>query len=163
MSNPITSATLGELLKRLYSPEEIQMLVQLVSNTLAKCCRRGNAALGGSGFVFPVRTRAASGSAYISEGQTFADPGQSEVLQAMVMPTVNVGSVKMTGLSRAISSSNAAAFATGFEEQTSSTLEHMAWMDEAAFFRDGSGVLTAFNGDPGATVGPHTVDRKSVV
>lgn len=161
MSNPITSATLGELLKRLYSPEEIQMLVQLVSNTLAKCCRRGNAALGGSGFVFPVRTRAASGSAYISEGQTFADPGQSEVLQAMVMPTVNVGSVKMTGLSRAISSSNAAAFATGFEEQTSSTLEHMAWMDEAAFFRDGSGVLTAFNGDPGATVGPHTVDDPS--
>lgn len=156
--NPITSSTLGELLKRLYSPEDIQMLIQLVSETLDKCCKRGNAALGGSGFIFPVRPRSAHGHAYIGEGDDLPDPGQTTVLQAIVMPVSHYGVVKITGLARHISSNNAAAFAQGFEEQTSATLESMAWYDETAFFRDGSGVLTQFNGNPAATVGPHTVD-----
>jgi len=158
MSNPITSATLGELVKRLYSPEEIQMLIQLSSEVLARCCKRGNAALGGSGFIFPVRSRSAHGHAYIAEGADLPDPGQTQVLQAIVLPALNYGVVKITGLARAITSNNAAAFAQAFEEQTTHTLESMAWYDEAAFFRDGSGVLTQFNGNPGATVGPHTVD-----
>lgn len=161
MSNPITSATLGELLKRLYSPEEITMLIQLVSETLAKCCKRGNASLGGSGFFFPIRTRSAHGHAYIAEGADLPDPGQTQVLQAVVLPVYHYGVVKMTGIARAVASNNAQAFAQGFEEQTSHTLESMAWYDETAFFRDGSGVLTQFNGNPGATVGPHTVDDVS--
>lgn len=158
MANPITGATLGELLKRLYSPEEIQMLIQLSSTVLAKCCRRGNAALGGSGFIFPVRTRSAHGHAYISESQALPDPGQTTVLQAVVLPAVNVGVVKITGLARAISGSNAAAFAQGFEEQTTATLESMTWYDETAFFRDGSGIITQFNGAVATSAGPHTVD-----
>lgn len=159
MANPTltTSATLGELLKRLYSPEEIAMLIQLVSPVLDRCCKRGSAALGGSGFIFPVRTRSAHGHAYIAEGQDLPDPSQTTVLQAVVLPAVHAGVVKITGLARAISSGNAAAFASGFEEQTSHTLESMTWFDETCFFRDGSGVLTTFNGNPGATVGPHTV------
>jgi hypothetical protein len=161
MSNPITSATLGELLKRLYSPEEITMLIQLVSETLAKCCRRGNASLGGSGFFFPIRTRSAHGHAYIAEGADLPDPGQTQVLQAVVLPVSHYGVVKMTGIARAVASNNAAAFAQGFEEQTTHTLESMAWYDEAAFFRDGSGQLTQFNGAVATTVGPHTVDDVS--
>lgn len=157
-NNPVTSASLGELLKRLYSPEEIQMLIQLVSPVLAKCCRRGSAALGGSGFIFPVRNRSAHGHAYIAEGQDFPDPGGTQVLQAIVLPTVNVGVVKITGLARHISSGNAAAFAQGFEEQTSHTLESMQWYKEGAFFRDGSGILTQFNGAVATSAGPHTVD-----
>ncbi len=158
MANPVTSATLGELVKRLYSPEDIQMLIQLVSETLDRCCKRGNAALGGSGFIFPVRTRSAHGHAYIAEGADLPDPGQTQVLQAVVLPALNYGVVKITGLARAITSNNAAAFAQAFEEQTTATLESMAWYDETAFFRDGSGVLTQFNGAVATSAGPHTVD-----
>lgn len=158
MANPVTSATLGELVKRLYSPEEIQMLIQLSSEVLAKHCKRGNAALGGSGFIFPVRTRSAHGHAYIAEGADLPDPGQTQVLQAVVLPALNYGVVKITGLARAITSNNAAAFAQAFEEQTTHTLESMSWYDEAAFFRDGSGVLTQFNGAVATSAGPHTVD-----
>lgn len=161
MSNPITSATLGELLKRLYSPEDITMLIQLVSETLAKCCKRGNAALGGAGFIFPIRPRSAHGHAYIAEGGDLPDPGQTQVLQAIVMPVLHYGVVKITGLARHIASNNAQAFAQSFEEQTSHTLESMAWYDEAAFFRDGSGILTQFNGAVATSVGPHTVDDTS--
>ena len=137
------------------------MLIQLVSDTLAKCCKRGNASLGGSGFFFPVRTRSAHGHAYIAEGADLPDPGNTTVLQAVVQPVSHYGVVKLTGMARATASNNAAAFAQAFEEQTSHTLESMAWYDEAAFFRDGSGLITQFNGNPGATVGPHTVDDVS--
>jgi len=158
MANPITSATLGELLKRLYSPEDIQMLVQLSSETLDKCCKRGNAALGGAGFIFTVRPRSAHGHAYIAEGAQLPDPGQTQVLQAIVMPVLHYGTVKITGLARHIASNNAQAFAQSFEEQTTHTLESMTWYDEAAFFRDGAGVLTQFNGAVATSAGPHVVD-----
>lgn len=137
------------------------MLIQLSSEVLARCCKRGNAALGGSGFIFPVRTRSAHGHAYTAEGADLPDPGQTQVLQAVVLPALNYGVVKITGLARAITSNNAAAFAQAFEEQTTHTLESMAWYDEGVFFRDGSGILTQFNGNPAATVGPHVVDDTS--
>lgn len=158
VSNPITTTTLNELLKRVYSPADIQQLLNYTYPVLAKCAAKGSAMLGGSGFFFPVETRGAHGHAYIDQGGDFPDPGQSVQLQAVVLPTVNVGVVKITNLAKAVSSQNAMAFASGFEHNVQGTLASMAWYKEGCFFRDGTGVLTQFNGAVATSAGPHTVD-----
>lgn len=147
----ITSSSLGELLKRLYASWEIEQLVNLTYPVLNDCAKKGSAQLGGSGFFFPVRTAAAEGHAYIDEDQTLPAGRQSTVLQAVVQPTVHAGVVQLTGLSMAVSSGNAMAFARSFDENVQQTIEAMSAYKEGALFRDGSGLLTQFNGDPGTT------------
>ena len=154
----ITSTSLGELLKRLYASWEIEQLVNLTYPVLADCAKKGSAQLGGSGFFFPVRPKSAEGHAYISEDGDLPAGRQSTVLQAQVNPTVHAGVVQLSGLSMAISSGNAMAFARSFDENVQQTIEAMSAYKEGAFFRDGSGVIGTFNGDPGATAGPHTLD-----
>ncbi len=147
----ITSSSLGELLKRLYASWEIEQLVNLTYPVLNDCAKKGSAQLGGSGFFFPVRTAAAEGHAYIDEDQTLPAGRQSTVLQAVVQPTVHAGVVQLTGLSMAVSSGNAMAFARSFDENVQQTIEAMSAYKEGALFRDGSGLLTQFNGNPGTT------------
>lgn len=154
----ITSSTLGELLKRLYASWEIEQLVNLTYPVLNECARKGSAQLGGSGFFFPVRSKAAEGHAYISESDDLPKGQQSTVLQATVSPTVHAGVVQLTGLSMAVSSGNAMSFARSFDENVQQTIEAMSAYKEGALFRDGSGQLTQFNGDPAASIGPHVVD-----
>lgn len=154
----ITSATLGELLKRLYASWEIEQLVNLTYPCLGQCASKGSAQLGGSGFFFPVRVEAAEGHAYIDEDQDLPPGQQSTVLQATIAPTVHAGVVQLTGLSMSVSSGNAMAFARSFDENVQQTIEAMSAYKEGAFFRDGSGLLTAFNGAVATSAGPHTVD-----
>jgi hypothetical protein len=153
----ITTSTLGDLLKRLYAPWEIEQLVNLTYPVLNKCFAEGNAPLGGAGFYFPVRTKGARGHAYISEDQALPSGRQSTVKTAVVTPTVHAGVVQLTGLSMAVSSQDAMAFAEAFDENVQQTIEGMSAYKEGAGFRDGSGLLTTFNGDPAADVGPHTL------
>ena len=147
----ITSASLGELLKRLYAPYEIENLVNLTYPVLKDCASKGSAALGGSGFFYPVRTASAEGHAYIDEDQDLPAARQSTVLQAVVQPTVHAGVVQLTGLSMAVSSGNAMSFARAFDENVQQTIEAMSAYKEGALFRDGSGLLTAFSTNPGQT------------
>jgi hypothetical protein len=149
----ITSASLGELLKRLYAPFEIEMLINLTYPALAECARKSSAAIGGSGFYFPVRTAAAHGHAYISESDTLPAGRQSEILQAVVSPTVHAGVVQLTGLSMAVSSGNAMSFARSFDENVQSTIEAMSAYKEGVLFRDGTGLLTRFSGSVATAAG----------
>jgi hypothetical protein len=144
----ITSASVGELLKRLYASWEIEQLVNLTYPVLNECARKGSAQLGGSGFYFPVRTRSAEGHAYISEGDDLPTGLESTVLQASITPTVHAGVVQLTGLSMSVSSGNAMAFARAFDENVQQTIEAMSAYKEGAFFRDGSGQLCTFTEEP---------------
>ncbi len=154
----ITSTSVGELLKRLYASWEIEQLVNLTYPVLAECVRKGSAQLGGSGFYFPVRTKTAGGHAYINEDDDLPAGRQSTVLQAVVSPTVHAGVVQLTGLSMAVSSGNAMAFARSFDENVQQTIESMSAYKEGVLFRDGSGLLTQFNETPVGTSGAIIVD-----
>lgn len=154
----ITSSSLNELLKRLYAPWEIMQLVNLTHPVLASCARKGSAQLGGSGFYFAVRNQAAEGHAYISEDDDLPAGQQSEVIQLTFSPKVQAGVVQLTGLSMSVSSGDAMAFARGFDENVQSTIQAMSAYKEGAFFRDGSGLITAFNGAVATSAGPHTCD-----
>ena len=147
----ITKSTLDELLKRLYASWEIEDLVNLSYPVLGQCFAKGSAQLGGSGFFFPVRTSAAEGHAFIAEDGTLPVSLQSTVRQAVAQPTVQAGVVQLTGLSMAVSSGNAAAFAEAFDENVNSTIEAMMAYREGAAFRAGDGVIGVFNGDPGTS------------
>lgn len=157
-SNPGTSAALDQLLKRLYPDWDIEQLVNLTYPVLADCAREGSASLGGSGFFFPVRTRSSEGHAYIGESSDLPTARLSTVRQAVVSPTVHAGVIELTGLAVDVSTSNAASFARAFDENTEQTIQAMSAYKEGAFFRDGSGQIGVFNGNPAATVGPHVLD-----
>lgn len=149
LTAPITQANLGELLKRLYAPWEIEMLVNLTYPTLNVLFAEGNANLGGVGFYFPVRTEANEGHAYISEGGTLPQGQVSKVLQAVSVPTVHAGVAQFTGLSMAVSYGGAASFARGFDEQVQTLIESMSAYKEGVGFRSGNGVLVTFAAEPG--------------
>jgi hypothetical protein len=156
----ITKSTLDELLKRLYAGWEIEDLVNLTYPVLGQCFAKGSAQLGGSGFYFPVRTSAAEGHGFIAEDGYLPTPLQSTVRQAVANPTVQAGAVQLSGLSMAVSSGNAAAFAEAFDENVNSTIEAMMAYREGAAFRAGDGVVAVFNGDP-STSGQLTFDDVS--
>lgn len=154
----ITTVSVDQLLKQLYAPWEIEGLVNLTYPLLNQCAAKGSAALGGTGFIFPVRVESAEGHAYIGETGQFPSPGQSVVRQATVSPTIQIGVVELTGLSREVSSQNPMAFAKTFDENIQQTLEAMTAYKEGTLFRDGTGIIGRFAGNPAATVGPHVLD-----
>ena len=154
----ITTTSLGELLKRLYASWEIEQLVNLTYPALAECAAKGSAQLGGSGFYFPVRTKSAHGHAYISESDDLPAGRESAVKQGLVSPTVHAGVVQLTGLSMAVSSGNAMAFARSFDENVQQTIEAMSAYKEGAFFRDGTGLIAQFNDAVATSAGPHVCD-----
>lgn len=157
----VTGASLDEALRRLYASWDVETLLELTSPALAKCCPRGDAKLGGSGFLFPVRSKANWAHGYVAETGDIPDARQTEILQAMVYPSVQAGRVEVSGLARAISSGDEMAFVRAFDEQVTSTMETMELYNEGAFFRDGSGILTRFNGAVATSAGPHTMDDVS--
>lgn len=157
----IDTNSVGELVKRLYSSAEIEQLTNLTHPVLATAARKGNAMLGGSGFFFPVRTKGAYGHAYIDQSGDLPAGGQSQVLQAVVLPTVQAGVVQITGLVQSITSQNAMAFASAFEENLQQTIDSMNWYKEGTLFRDGTGVLATFDGAADTDAGPHTVSDVS--
>jgi hypothetical protein len=154
----ISTTTLGDLLKRLYAPWEIEQLVNLTHPVLAQCASEGSASLGGEGFYFPVRTKSAEGHAYINQDQNLPAGRYSTVVQAKVQPTVFAGVVQLTGLSMAVSSQDSMAFAEAFDENVGQTLEAMNAYKEGVLFRDGTGQLATFVDNPGGgSAGPYTL------
>jgi len=154
----ITKTGLDELLKVQYSPDSITQLQNVTYPILSVCAKEDtNFKIGGTHFAFAVRTESAEGHAYISESGALPTARQTTVKQAQVVPVVQAGVVQATGLSVAISSQDAMAFARAFDESTRSLLEAMMAYREGALFRDGTGLLTTFNGDPGVGTGPSAV------
>lgn len=152
------SDVVGELVKRVYSPEDIHDLTNTKTPVLAKIGRRGTGLLGGEKLIFAVRSKPAAGLAFISETQDLPAATNSTVLQASITPSILVGVVETTGLVRSITSQNPMAFAEAFEEQMSTLLDHISAYKEGAFFRDGSGVLATFTDNPGGgSPGPYIV------
>jgi hypothetical protein len=152
-----TTTALGQLLKNLYASWEIEQLVNLTFPVLAQCAREGSAQLGGAGFYFPVRTSSAEGHKYMAESDDLPAGRYSTVRQALVSPTVHAGVVQLTGLSMAVSSGSAMAFAKAFDENVSQTIEAMSAYKEGALFRTGTGEIGKANGNPGTT-GAITLD-----
>lgn len=155
---PITATSLDELLKRMYAPWQIVELSNLTAPVLSFAAREGSASLGGSGFFGPVRTQANHSYAFISSGDALPAGRQSKVRQWVVNPVVFAGVVQIEGLAKAISQSNAMAFARAFDENMQSLLKAMTAYKEGALFRDGSGLLATFVSDPaGGSPGPYTL------
>jgi hypothetical protein len=148
---------MGDALKRVYSSDEISDQVNLTHPALEECAPKGAAAIGGTNFYFPIRTEHAHGHAYIAETQDLPTARESKIKQAVVAPTVHAGVVQVSGLSMAISSGSAMSFVKALDENVSSTILGMTAYKEGTLFRDGSGLLTRFNGNPGTT-GALTVD-----
>lgn len=163
----ISTSTLGELLKRLYASWEIEQLVNLTFPTLSLIAGEGSAELGGVGFYFPVRTRGAFGHAYISETGDLPAGRVTTVKQAVATPVVFAGVAQLTGLSMAVSSGNAAAFAKAYDENVGQLVESMSSYKEGVCFRDGKGHLATFvtepDGNLGAAIGELIFDDVSHV
>lgn len=153
----ITSVTLDQLLKRLYSNQDIEDFTALASEVLDKCAAKGSFELGGAGFYGPARLESAQGHAYIAEDGALPTAQQTAVRQWVATPTVQVGTVQLTGLSKAVSARDGMAFGQAFDENVQSTLMAMTSYKEGALFRDGTGRLTTFTADAGASAGPWTV------
>lgn len=155
----ITNQTLDELLKRQYAGGPIVELSNLTAPALAFAAREGNAQLGGSGFFGGVRTQANHGYAFISPGQALPASRQSKVRQWVVQPVVFAGVVTIEGLAKAISQTNAMAFAKAFDENMQSLLKAMTVYKETALFRDGSGLVATFVDNPGGgSAGPYVMN-----
>jgi len=157
----ITSSSLGELLKRLYASWEIEQLVNLTFPALGTLLSEGSADLGGVGFYFPVRTQGNFAHAYIGESSDLPAGRVSVVKQAVIAPTVFAGVAQLTGLSMAVSSGSAAAFARAYDENVSQLVESMSTYKEGVLFRDGAGNLATVTVDAGAVAGPWSVDDVS--
>lgn len=151
-------SNLGDLLKNVYAPWEIEMLVNLHARAIEKLAKKGNAMLGGNGFFGAVRSRSAEGIGFIDEVGDLPTAQKTTVNQWVVRPKIFAGVVDLSGLSRRLTAGNAMAFAGAFDEEVQNTLESMAMYKEGAFCRDGTGQLATATADAGASAGPWTFD-----
>jgi hypothetical protein len=149
----ISTSDLGQLLKNMYAPWEIEQLINLTFPTLSTIASEGSASLGGAGFYFPVRTSGNYGHAYISETGDLPAGRTTTVRQALVSPTVFAGVAQLSGLSMAVSSGDAAAFARAYDENVSQLIESMSAYKEGVCFRDGKGHLATFVTEPDGNLG----------
>lgn len=149
----ISVSSLDELLKRLYASWEIEDLQNLTHPALATMWAEGSASLGGVGFYFPVRAQGNFAHAYIAEDGALPTGQVSTVRQAVVNPKVHAGVATLTGLSMAMSSGDAAAFARAYDENVQELLRSMTQYKEGVGFRDGFGKLATFVTEPDGALG----------
>lgn len=156
MTTVQTSALVDDLLKRVYD-SEIENQVNLERPVLEFCAREGSARLGGEGFFGAARTRAPEGHRYITETADLPAGGQSKVPQWNVSPSIQAGVIELSGLSMAVSSGDVMAFASAFDENVEETISAMSAYREGALFRDGTGALATFDGNPSDTTSATTL------
>lgn len=141
---PVNTTTMGELLKRVYAPEQVEELQNLEVPVLSYITEAEDKRVGGEGFFFAVDASGDEGYAYVDESARIPDPQNEQVKQAKVSPTVMLGAVRITGLGRAISSQDVMAFARGLQFHMDRKVRRMTAYKESVLFRDGKGKLLEF-------------------
>jgi hypothetical protein len=141
----ITTTTLGELLINVYDKGAIEQLQNLETEMRGFIRESADFSVGGNGLFFAVTPSGDEGYGYINETGPLPPSQNEQVQQAKVNPVVFVGCVKVTGLGRAISSSNAMAFANGLQFSMDQKMKRMLHYEDSALFRDGTGLLGQYN------------------
>jgi hypothetical protein len=155
---PISNATLGELTKRVYAPENIVELQNLEVPVLRLIGEAPDKRLGGDGLYFAVDASGDEGYGYTVDTGRIPDPQNEQVLQAKVTPTVLLGACRITGLARSITSQNVMAFARAYQFSMDKKLRRMAAYKESVLFRDGKGLLLQFAGASADTSAASSMD-----
>ena len=155
----LTQTTLGEMLKRLYDSRMVETLQNLSSPLHDYIKRAPDGQVGGSGLFFAVNVGGDdSGYGFHAEDAALPTATNEVVKQATLTPKPFSGTVKITGLAKAISGNDAFSFANGLQYNIDQKLKRMTRYLEGALFRDGTGLLAQFAGAPGATTSAVSVD-----
>lgn len=155
---PVTQATLGEMLKRVYSEQNIEEMQNLEVPVLRFLTEAPDKRVGGDGLYFAVDMAGDESYGYTVDTGRIPDAQNERVVQAKVSPTVYLGAARITGLARAISSQDVMSFARGFQFHIDKKLRRMTAYKESVLFRDGKGKLLQFNGAPADTSTPTSMD-----
>jgi hypothetical protein len=142
---PISNATLGEMTKRVYAPENIVELQNLEVPILRLIGEAPDKRLGGDGLYFAVDPSGDEGYGYTTDTGRIPDPQNEQIQQAKVTPTVLLGACRITGLARSITSQDVMAFARAYQFSMDKKLRRMSAYKESVLFRDGKGMLLQIN------------------
>jgi hypothetical protein len=155
---PISNATLGDMTKRVYAPENIVELQNLEVPVLRLIGEAPDKRLGGDGLYFAVDASGDEGYGYTTDTGRIPDPQNEQIQQAKVIPTVLLGACRITGLARSITSQNVMAFARAYQFSMDKKLRRMSAYKESVLFRDGTGLLLRFLGASADTSAASTMD-----
>lgn len=121
---PVTTTTLGGLLKRVYSKRLVQQ--QNKAAFLYKLFPKSPYKPIGVGFYVAVSVAGnQQGGGAINENEALRSAGNETVLQFVIIPKVLEWTIQITGLARAVSEGNEGSFATGLVRQLDEGLENM--------------------------------------
>lgn len=141
-----STATLGDIMLRVYDRGSIQNVQNLTSDLLSQLGQAQDFKVGGDGFYFGVDVLGDEEFQYGGEDMAIPTPKTEVVKQARVRPVVLIGQVSFTGLGRAVSQQDEHAFLSAIQYATDRKLQRMFAYKEGAIFRDGTGRLGDVNG-----------------
>lgn len=136
----VTITTLGDMLKRNYG----KMIVQQQSKAafLYKLLPKSPYRPVGKGFYFAVSVAGnQQGVGAINETEALRTAGNETVEQFVITPKINEATINISGLARAVSEGNEAAFANGLVRQLDEALENLIKDMNRQCYGRGNGLL----------------------
>jgi hypothetical protein len=139
-SGGVDTTTIGDLLKRVYGKRLIQM--QNKAAFLYKMLPKSIEKPLGTGFYPGVSVSGNQrGGGAINEGEALHTAGNETILQFLIKPKINVWTIQISGLARAVSVGQEATFASGLVRTLDDALENMLKDCNRQSFGDGTGKL----------------------
>ena len=143
---PVDSSTIDGLLKKVYTPKEIENLQNMETATLSKI-KKSPKKPAGQGFVFPVNLKKKKkGQGSQNELEALRTSGSQTPVQGTILPKVFTHTIRYSGLSLAIAKGNEESFADNATFQVEEGFKDSSKELNAQLFRDGSGLLALVNG-----------------
>lgn len=143
---PVDAGTISGILKRVYSPENIedQQNRQYLTWSKIQTAPGKPTGLGFFGSVLLAGNQEGLGSQ--NELENLRQSGQQRPEQYVIKPKILTDTIQFSGLSLEIAKGNESAFANNLTFQTDEALKDAFKELNGQLFRDGSGVLTLVNG-----------------
>lgn len=161
----LTTTTLGDILKEVYSPDPIEQQFYRSRPFLRELGDRGQV-IGGENFHVAVDVEADESFAFQDESSAIPASSNQNVQHMTFSPKFFVGQVEMTGLAKDRSPGGAYSFANALMYHMDTKLSRMMVYMEGALFRDGTGLLGRINEPssvPDTTGGALDIDTPGVV
>lgn len=148
---PVTTTTLGDLLKNVYGKRLIQQ--QNKAAFLYKMLPKSPEKPIGKGF-FPAVSVSGNqqGGGAINESEALRTAGNEDVQQFKIVPKVNQWTIQISGLARAVSEGQEASFASGVVRQLDEALENMLKDCNRQAYGRGNGLLATVSATATSTV-----------
>lgn len=140
----LTTTTLGDILKEVYSGAEIEEQ-QHVSRPFLSMLPDAPETLGGDSFRFAVNVESDQGFAFVDESSPIPASSNENVQQAVLQPKVLLAQIESTGLAKARSGGGEMAFADAIIYHGDRKLQRIFTYLEGALFRDATGLLARVN------------------